>query len=112
MSYAFKSEQIKNIIEHWLYNPPNGYIGVNYGRNLAEILLRPMTEETANQIINWMKEDIPLFAPLSSDQLSIQSESFDYDKKRFYIKIGQILIPLVSPNTNNLQGDTFNANAQ
>ena len=112
MSYTFNAEDVKKIIEHWLYTPSNGYIGVNYGRNLAEILLRPMTDDTAIQILQWLKEDIPLFAQLDQSQLNIMSQDIDYDKKRFFIQIGQVIIPLVAPSPNTSQGATFYANAQ
>ncbi|AWL27146.1 hypothetical protein DJ533_00230 (plasmid) [Acinetobacter defluvii] len=112
MNFNLEPLHVKAIIEHWLNTPPNGYIGVNYGRNLAEILLKPMSVDSADLILQWIKEDIPLLRGLSSEELMIMSEDVGFDKKLFYIQIGQVLIPLQNKNVDEQMGDNYYANAQ
>ncbi|WP_111857841.1 hypothetical protein [Acinetobacter sp. CFCC 10889] len=112
MNYTLEPSHIKKMIEHWLNTPPNGYIGVDYGRNLFEILLKPMSVDSADLILKWIKEDIPLLRGLNDDELMVMNEDQGFDKKVFYIQIGQILIPLQNRNTDEQTGDTFYANAQ
>lgn len=94
MNYTFKAEQVKAMILHWLGTPPNGYIGVSYGRNLHELLFHPLSEDNADTLLSWIKEDIPVLRNLTSDQLSIVSKTIDNDKKQFYIKIGKVLVQI------------------
>lgn len=112
MSYPLTVENTIKIVNHWLNARPNGYIGVNYGRNWQEILLKPMTEDSADLILQWMREDIPLFRGLPADKLNLRSRAIDIDKKEFFIEIGTILIPLPSQaDLRNPTGDTYDANA-
>lgn len=112
MSYQLTVEDIKKIVNHWLSARPNGYIGVNYGRNWHEILLKPMTQDSADLILQWMREDIPLFRGLPTEKLNIKSRPIDFDKKEFFIAIGSILIELPSQaDLRNPTGDTYDANA-
>ncbi|HCH7478733.1 TPA: hypothetical protein NM870_003361 [Acinetobacter baumannii] len=112
MSYQLTVENVIKIVNHWLSARPNGYIGVNYGRNWQEILLKPMTEDSADLILQWMREDIPLFRGLPTNTLNIKSRTIDIDKKEFFIEIGSILIPLPSQaDLRNPTGDTYDANA-
>ncbi|MDH2636781.1 hypothetical protein QDS01_17880 [Acinetobacter nosocomialis] len=113
MSLRLTAEDIIKIVLHWFYTQPNGYIGVNYGRNWHEILLKPMTEDSADIILQWMREDIPLFKDLSTSELKIVSRPLGTDQKEFFISVGQIFIPM--PSTAELKtftkGDKFDANA-
>ncbi|MBJ9425126.1 hypothetical protein [Acinetobacter seifertii] len=113
MSLRLTAEDIIKIVLHWFYTQPNGYIGVNYGRNWQEILLKPMTEDTADIILQWMRADIPLFKDLSNSELSVVSRPISFDQKEFFISVGQIIIPMPSAaelKTFN-KGDKFDANA-
>lgn len=112
MALNLTAVQIKRILDHWVNTPPNGYIGVNYGRNLAERLLKAIDEDDADQIIQWIKEDIPLFKNLNSNQLSIYSENNGIDQKYYFIKVGEISIQLPTIyELNAISGDTYDANA-
>jgi len=97
MNLIFDADDIKGMIEHWMRTPPNGYIGVSYGRNPRELLNRPMDEDIADTYLSWMREDIPVLKQLSSGDLSIVSENVGHDRKNFFISIGNtILIPIQS----------------
>lgn len=104
MNYIYKIDDIKRMIDHWLATPPNGYIGVSYGRELKQLLLKPMTEELANDLLDWMKTDIPILKKLSDDALSVVSTDVGIDKKQFYIQIGSILIPIKTQVEENILG--------
>jgi hypothetical protein len=113
MSLKLTAEDIIKIVLHWFYTQPNGYVGVSYGRNWHEILLKPMTEDSADIILQWMREDIPLFKDLSQAELSVVSRPISLDQKEFFISVGELIIPM--PSTADLkkfnQGDQFDANA-
>lgn len=105
MNYIFKAEDIKRMIEHWLATPPNGYIGVNYGRELHELLFKPMTDESADKLLEWMKADMPILKQLGDSDLKVVSEDITFEKKRFFIQIGSILIPIKTQADENILGD-------
>lgn len=104
MNYVFKLEDIKRMIEHWLGTPPNGYVGVSYGRELTQLLFKPMTEDSANTLMEWMKADIPILKQLSDADFRVVSQTIGYDKKRFFIQIGEILIPIKTQVEENILG--------
>ena len=56
MNYIFRADDIKRMIEHWLATPPNGYVGVSYGRNPKELLNRPMDDDTADTLLPQARE--------------------------------------------------------
>jgi hypothetical protein len=70
-------------------------------------------EDSADMILQWMREDIPLFKELSSSELKVVSRQISIDQKEFFISVGEIIIPMPSiaeQKTIN-QGDKFDANA-
>lgn len=88
MNYIFSKADIVGMIEHWFATPPNGYLGKSYGREWQELMFKPMSEDTANMILYWMKTDIPVLKQLSDDDLMVAEEAMGFDKKRYYIVVG------------------------
>lgn len=98
MSTVLNYNDAERILKHWLNTPPNGYIGVRYARNLKQLMLKPMTDDNADMILQWLQEDIPLFKNLNSEQLSIVSKNVGFDKKEYFIRLGNsIVVPI--PNS-------------
>ncbi len=92
------------MIEHWMATPPNGYIGVSYGRNPRQLLQQPLDENTADQYLGWMREDIPILKQISDSDLSIATEVINFDTKIHYIKIGNVLLPIQTVTGNKVVG--------
>jgi hypothetical protein len=42
-------------------------VGVSYGRNPKELLNRPMDDDTADTLLQWMREDMSIFKQLSDN---------------------------------------------
>jgi hypothetical protein len=104
MNYIFKISDIERMIEHWMNAPPNGYIGVTYGRNKRELLHKPMTEDSANTLLDWMREDMPILRQLSDADFSVVEQELGYDKKAFFIQLSSILIPIPTRVDDNILG--------
>ena len=104
MNYIFRADDIKRMIEHWLATPPNGYVGVTYGRNPKELRNRPMDDDTADTLLQWMREDMPILKQLSDNDLSVAHEEVNFETKQFYIQIGEILIPIKTETSNEVIG--------
>jgi len=105
-------EQILAMLEHWLDTKANAYYGSAYGEGLEKRLFVPMSTEQADSFLDDLKKDIPLLASLDSDTLSIVSADIGFDKKQFYIALGDALIPLGTKDESHLTGETYNAFAQ
>ena len=113
MKYMLSTEEIAAMLDHWLNTPANSIRGSSYGEKTNRILFQDMSVDAADMIIDKIKEDIPLFASLSSDELQILSEDLGHDKKRIYISVGTFMLPISSDESNtNYTGDSVNANAQ
>ena len=104
MNYIFGADDIKRMIKHWLATPPNGYVGVSYGRNPKELLNHPMDDDTADTLLQWMREDMPILKQLSDNELSVAHEEVNFETKQFYIQIGEILIPIKTETSNEVIG--------
>ncbi|MGK7251029.1 hypothetical protein ACSNOU_18415 [Acinetobacter oleivorans] len=112
MKYLLGVNEITEILEHWNATPANSYRGSAYGENHNRLLLQPMSMDLADQTLNKIKNDIPLFANLQNDAIQVLSEDLGNDKKEIYIAVGSVLIPLATTDKSNYSGDTFYANAQ
>ena len=74
-------------------------------------LLVNLTAFTADEFIKKMKQDIPVLQQLNSDQLSIVTQTVDFDKVQVFIKLGHILIDVGLSNHNNNTGDYYDVTA-
>lgn len=95
MIYKYKFTQIEAMINHWLSTPAMGYRGVNYAHNPAEILLKPLTDDGANTLLRWMREDIPILQKIPQSDLNIYSKIAGHDKRDYFIAINEFVIPIV-----------------
>lgn len=95
MIYNYKFDQIKAMIDHWMNTPPNGYRGVSYGRNIGEILLKPLNDDSANLLLQWMREDIPILQKIPQANLNVYSKPIGHDKREYFITIFEFVIPIV-----------------
>ena len=112
MKYLLNSQEVSDILDHWANTPANSYRGSRYGENFSRLPFQTMSTDIADQLLDKIKGDIPLFANLNSDDLQVLSEDLGFDKKRIYIAVGNVVIPIATADTKNIEGDTFNANAQ
>jgi hypothetical protein len=96
------TQKITNMLEHWLSLEAYSIFGSSYGADTSQLLLTPLSAPVANEFIAKMKRDIPILNQLSSDQLSIQSQTEGFEVRRIYIQFGEILIDLGAPRTNQL----------
>ena len=91
---------LRNMVNHWLSTPPNGYFGQSYGSDTKSLLLRELSANSADQLLAQLRQQIPILNQLNDDQLSIYEETSGFDTKRIYLSIGNIDI-LLDDNTNN-----------
>lgn len=100
------------MIRHWLATVPNSYLGQTYGFNLHKILLKPLSEIEADQILREMKEQIPPLQHLNDDQLRVTEDPELTQTKKYYITLnGTIDIELGEVSTD-ISGDSFYAFGQ
>lgn len=113
MRYLLTSSDVQAMLEHWKSTKANSYRGSSYGNNNAALILRPMSDDIADDLLDKIKADILPLANLGTDQLNIYSEDIAVDKKRIYVGVGwSIMIALAEIDTSNYTGDTINANAR
>lgn len=106
------AEKIKAMVKHWLDTPPNGYFGQSYGAVVRNMLLRDLSSDNADKLLEKLRRDIPLLAQLDDSQLSINTETRDFDKLYVYLFIGNIAIDLGEAKTENSDQDYYDVRAQ
>ncbi len=100
------------MIRHWLATRPNSYLGSPFGFNQHKMILKPMSDNEADQLLAEMREQIPPLRHLSGDQLMVTRDPVVTQTEKYYITLnGSIDIPLFEVNTDT-SGDTFNAYGQ
>lgn len=104
--------KIKVMVEHWLNTPPNGYFGQSYGADVRNMLLRELSSDNADNLLKKLRQDIPLIDQLDDSQLSIDTETRDFDKLYVYLFIGNIAIDLGEAKTENSDQDYYDVRAQ
>lgn len=112
MKYILNEDEVERILQHWNGTPANSYRGSRYGQSHNRVLFQPMSEDSADRILDKITTDIPLFANLDSELLQILSEDLGNDKKRIHIAVGEVVIPIATTDTSNYTGDTFHPDAQ
>lgn len=85
MYYTYSVQELAQMIEHWIHTPPNGYLGQDYGCNIQEILLRPLSQQNADFILSELKRHIPPLQYLNSSQLSIYQETLQNDTVKYFL---------------------------
>lgn len=106
------ADKIKAMVNHWLDTPPNGYFGQSYGADVRNMLLRELSSDNADNLLKKLRRDIPLLAQFDDSQLSISTETHDFDKLYVYLFIGNIAIDLGEAKTENSDQDYYNVRAQ
>lgn len=87
INYNFIAKQL----DHWISCPANGYLGSDYGVDLKQYLHKPMSIFDANQLIEKMKNDIPILRLLPENSINIYIENNDIDGKHLYIQVAEKL---------------------
>lgn len=109
---AIEAKDITTMVEHWLDTPPNGYFGQSYGADIRVMLLRELTTENADGLLEKLRRDIPLLNQLDDNQLSINTETRDNDKLYVYLFVGNIAIELGQTQTETDNQDYYDVRAQ
>lgn len=101
------------MIRHWIATVPNSYLGQSYGFNHHEKLLKPMSDDEADSILQEMKAQMPPLQLLGEDQLMVQREQLDNQSEKYYITLnGNIHIEIGEVNNSDASGDSFYAYGQ
>ena len=102
MNFIFRVSDILRMLEHWLATPPNGYIGVNYARNPRQILQKPITEDSADLLLQWAREDIPVLKNVSDAEFYIGHEIVNFETINYYFVIGTKRLLIQTSNTETV----------
>ena len=109
---TIEAADIKNMVEHWLRTPPNGYFGQGYGADVRSMLLKELSADNADGLLKKLRLDIPILNQLNENQLSISTQEADFDKLYVYLNIGGINIELGEAQTETSNQDFYNVRAQ
>jgi hypothetical protein len=102
---------IKDMINHWLATPPNGYFGQSYGADVRTVLLRQLNSDNADNLLRQVRRDIPLLDSLNDSQLSIDVQASGTDSLYVYLMVGNIAIALGESKTETSDQDYYDVRA-
>ena len=82
------------MVGHWLGCPTGGYLGSDYGSDVASLLQTPMAGGLADGLIAKARTDIPLLSQVSADAVALYAEDVGIDQKRITFAVGGELIDI------------------
>lgn len=111
------AQQLVAMFIYWFNTPCNSIFGQSFGADRTDLFLRPEDAPIADDFLNKLRRDMPIFAQLNSEQLTIEVEHQGFDVVMIYVRILGVLVELGKPTNNNLgnnalSGETFDVNAQ
>ena len=106
------AQKLLNAFNYWLATPVNSIFGSSFGCDKSALFLQPLSSPVADAFIAKLKVDLPIFAELNNEQMSIQVETKEFDVVMIYFRLGNILIELGNPQVSQQTGETFNANSK
>lgn len=106
------STDVIKMVEHWLDTPPNGYFALPYGADLRVMLLRELSADNADKLLEKLRRDIPLLRQFDETQLSIEVEEVGFDKQYIYLMLGQLAISIGEAEPANTNQDYYDVRAQ
>jgi len=106
-----------SMFAYWFNTPCNSIFGESFGADRTDLFLRPEDAPIADDFLNKLRRDRPIFAQLNSEQLTVEVAKDGFDVVMIYVRIFDVLIELGQPSnrTNGLSvlsGETFDVTAQ
>lgn len=110
MKIRLSNQEVEECLKHWLNTKAHSYYGSSYGENVNRSQFRPISENSADIFLAKLKKDLPFLNELNQDAVQIIERNIGYDKKHFFLAVGEVEI-LIHESTTSSTGHTFNANA-
>lgn len=82
------SDEIVDMVRHWLKTPIGSYLGSDYGYD--PVLFLPLSN-SGREIIQKLKKDIPILGSVS-DNIELFSIPVSPDKTQVYIQIADVTV--------------------
>jgi hypothetical protein len=110
--------KLLSMFAYWFKTPVNSIFGSSFGCDHSQLFLRPEDAPIADEFLNKLRRDMPVFGLLSPEQLTIEVEKEGFDVVMIYLRIMGVLVELGRPKTTSnrpltaFSGEMFDVNAQ
>jgi hypothetical protein len=81
------AEDLQDMVGHCLATPPGGYLGSDYGADVASVLMTPMASGAADALIDKIRQDVPLLQVAPADTVNIYSYQAAFDKVAIVVEV-------------------------
>lgn len=75
-----EATDLSGMVSHWLGCPPGGYLGSDYGSDVAALLQTPLGGGLADGLIAKARADIPLLSQAAPGAVDVFAESVGVDR--------------------------------
>lgn len=90
---AITSNDVADMVRHWLSTPVNGYLGSSYGSDPLSLLQLPNSDGIGDAFIDKMLFDLPVLKQMARGTINVFYETTSKDTKRLLIQVGEVTIP-------------------
>lgn len=95
---------LQEMVTHWLGCPPNGYLGSDYGSDVASLLQAPFSAGGADALIRKLRADIAVMSQLPQSTLNVYAEQQGADKLVLAIEVAGAYVLLDAGGRSVSQG--------
>lgn len=95
MATTITSNDIQDMVSHWLATPVNGYLGSDFGQDLKSLLHLPQSDGKPEEQLQKLRIDVPVLQALPAGAVNLYSIQTPPDRLDLMIEVaGQaILVP-------------------
>lgn len=86
------ARDLSGMVKHWLGCPPGGYLGSDYGSDVASLLQTPLAAGLADGLIAKARADIPLLSQAAPGAVEVFAESSGVDRLSITMAVAGELI--------------------
>ncbi|MBK9294895.1 MAG: hypothetical protein IPM57_10735 [Oligoflexia bacterium] len=93
---ALTSNDVFDMVNHWLGTPVNGYLGSRYGQNVKSMLQKPLLAVSADGFIRKLKADVPIIGRAAPNTINVLQDTTQPDGLNLYLEINGTVIPITN----------------
>lgn len=86
------ARDLSGMVKHWIGCPPGGYLGSDYGSDVASLLQTPTAAGLADGLIDKARADIPLLSQAAPGAVEVFAQPAGVDRLSITIAVGGELI--------------------
>ncbi|MCO6429023.1 hypothetical protein [Nitrosomonas communis] len=87
MAATITSNDIQDMVTHWLSTPAYSYLGSDYGQDIKSLLQLPQSDGRPEEQLQKLREDVPVLQVLPSNSVNLYGVQTPPDRLDLVIEV-------------------------